>query len=153
VILQTPAMRLARPSDLSAIQRIVEAAYQPYIARIGSRPAPMDDDYAARVHRGEAHVIESAGRIVGLLVLVVESETMLLDNIAIDPAAQGTGLGRVLLDFAETTAIARGCTAIRLYTNAAMIENVEIYRRRGYQETHRGEELGFHRVYMRKALH
>jgi len=113
----------------------------------------MDDDYAARVHRGEAHVIESAGRIVGLLVLVVESETMLLDNIAIDPAAQGTGLGRVLLDFAETTAIARGCTAIRLYTNAAMIENVEIYRRRGYQETHRGEELGFHRVYMRKALH
>ena len=146
------AIRLALPTDRAAIGRVVEAAYQPYIARIGRRPAPMDDDYAARIERGEAYVIEGAGGISGVLVLLADATEMLLDNIAVHPAAQGQGIGRALLDFADATAIARGCTAIRLYTNAAMIENVEIYRRRGYQETDRRDELGFHRIYMRKAL-
>ncbi len=77
---------------------------------------------------------------------------MLLDNIAVVPAAQGKGLGRRLLAFAETAARNENLPAIRLYTNQAMTENVALYTRIGYVETHRGEENGFHRVYMTKRL-
>ena len=77
---------------------------------------------------------------------------MLLDNIAVDPAAQGAGLGRRMLAFAEGTARAAGFGAMRLYTNEAMVENVGLYARLGWVETHRGEENGFRRVYFTKRL-
>jgi hypothetical protein len=41
---------------------------------------------------------------------------------------------------------------MRLYTNAAMTENLAYYSRRGYTETHRAHQDGFHRVFFRKRL-
>jgi hypothetical protein len=43
-------------------------------------------------------------------------------------------------------------SAIRLYTNAAMTENLSIYAHMGFVETHRAVEKGFNRVYLRWAL-
>lgn len=85
-------------------------------------------------------------------MLIPESDAMLLDNVAITPAAQGLGLGRKMLEFAEQTASDRGYRRIRLYTNEAMTENIALYSRIGYSETHRAEEKGLRRVYMAKLL-
>jgi GNAT superfamily N-acetyltransferase len=146
-----PAPRLAAPSDLSQVENVVRAAYSSYIPRIGREPGPMLDDYASLIDHGQVHVLED-GEIVGVLVLVPEPDTMLLDNVAIAPSAQGRGYGRVLLDFAEQEARRQGYGAIRLYTNALMTENLTLYPRLGYVETHRGQEKGFSRVYMTKRL-
>lgn len=145
-------MRLAQGDDRAAVEAVVRHAYTPYVARMGRAPGPMLDDYRALIGAGRVHVIERDGRVTGVLVLIPEAGTMLLDNIAVDPAAQGTGLGRQMLAFAEAAARAAGCAAIRLYTNEAMTENVGLYARLGYVETHRGEENGFRRVYMVKPL-
>ena len=128
-------IRLATPNDRAAIEAIVQAAYFHYVARIGREPAPMTDDYAARIKARQAHVLESEARILGLVVLVAEPDAMLLDNIAVDPACQGSGLGSRLLAFAEEQTRTRGYRVIRLYTNAAMTENISRYRRIGYAET------------------
>jgi ribosomal protein S18 acetylase RimI-like enzyme len=146
------APRLATPDDLPALTRIVDAAYTPYIARIGRKPGPMLDDYAALVAAGQVHVLERDGEVQGLVVLIPQGDSMLLDNIAVAPAGQGKGLGRCLLAFAEATAEAAGYDAITLYTNEAMVENIGLYQRGGFVETHRAEERGFRRVYMRKPL-
>ncbi len=145
-------MRLATVSDLQAVEAIVRRAYTPYIARMGREPGPMLDDYGALIAAGRVHVIEHEGAVRGVLVLIPEAETMLLDNIAVDPAVQGAGLGRRMLAFAEGAAGAAGYGAIRLYTNEAMTENVGLYSRLGWVETHRGEENGFRRVYFVKRL-
>ena len=42
--------------------------------------------------------------------------------------------------------------AIRLYTNAAMTENLSMYAHMGFVETHRAIEKGFNRVYLRWTL-
>jgi N-acetylglutamate synthase-like GNAT family acetyltransferase len=145
-------IRLATPNDRAAIEAIVQAAYFHYVARIGREPAPMTDDYAARIKARQAHVLEEDGRIRGLVVLVPETGVMLLDNIAVDPACQGSGLGGRLLAFAEEQARAQGYRVIRLYTNAAMTENIARYQRIGYAETRRDGERGFRRVYMEKQI-
>ena len=88
----------------------------------------------------------------GLLVLIPEADAMLLDNVAVHPSAQGRGLGRQMMMFAEQAARDAGYKAIRLYTNAMMTENIALYARVGYVETHRGVEKGLHRVYMTKKL-
>lgn len=146
------ALRLATAADLPAIERIVEAAYTPYVARIGRKPGPMLDDYAALVRAGHLFVIALDSDIQGILVLIPQDDAMLLDNIAVAPAAQGQGLGRRLLQIAERRAREAAYRRIRLYTNEAMTENIALYTRCGYAETHRAEERGLRRVYMEKDL-
>jgi ribosomal protein S18 acetylase RimI-like enzyme len=145
-------IRLAGPDDCSTIEAIVRRAYEPYIARIGRKPGPLLDDYEALVRQNCVHVLVSEGMIRGLLVMIPDHPTMLLDNIAVDPDAQGRGYGRTLLEFAERAALNAGYGTIRLYTNEAMTENIALYSRIGYVETHRAEEKGLRRVYMSKRL-
>ena len=145
-------LRQATLADLDAVEDVVRAAYSHYVARIGRKPGPMLDDYGPLIAAGHVHVIEHAGVVVGVLVLIPEGDTMLLDNVAVSPQAQGLGLGRKMLAFAEATAKALGHRSIRLYTNEAMTENLRLYSRIGYAETHRAEEKGLRRVYMAKPL-
>lgn len=148
----SPIIRLAQIQDRRAVEAIVEAAYTPYIRRIGQKPGPMSDDYDALIREGRVHVLIDDGVIEGILVLIPEVGSMLLDNIAVSPAAQGRGHGRTLLQFAESTARAAHHASIRLYTNQAMTENITLYSRIGFTETHRAEEKGLRRVYMTKRL-
>ena len=145
-------LRLATPLDIPAILRIVRDAYSPYIPRIGREPGPMTDDYVALIQAQRVQVLERDGAIDGLLVLIPEEDALLLDNVAVSPSAQGLGLGRKLLAIAEQTAMEMGYTSIRLYTNEAMVENLSIYQRLGYVESHRAEEKGLRRVFMSKAI-
>jgi ribosomal protein S18 acetylase RimI-like enzyme len=147
-----PELRRATQDDLRAVEDIVRAAYSRYIARIGRKPGPMLDDYAALIADGRVLVAELDGSVQGLLVLIPQGDAMLLDNIAVAPGAQGRGLGRRMLEFAEHTSLKAGYSAIRLYTNEVMTENISLYRRIGYFETHRAEEKGLRRVYMLKRL-
>lgn len=145
-------IRLAMVDDVAAVRAIVDAAYAPYVPRIGQEPGPMLDDYAALVREGRVHVVDEDGAVRGILVLIPETDAMLLDNVAVAPKAKGSGVGRLLLAFAERAARAAGYRSIRLYTHEAMHENIALYGRIGYVETHRATEKGLRRVYMAKVL-
>jgi ribosomal protein S18 acetylase RimI-like enzyme len=145
-------LRLATTEDLTAVEEIVRTAYLPYVSRIGREPGPMLDDYRKLIADRRVHVVENDGVVSGILVLIPERDVMLLDNVAVAPFAQGLGLGRKMLEFAEHAARDAGLRSIRLYTNQAMTENISLYSRIGYSETHRGEEKGLRRIYMTKQL-
>jgi N-acetylglutamate synthase-like GNAT family acetyltransferase len=113
-------------SDLQAVEDIVRTAYSRYVARIGREPGPMRDDYRLLIAERRVSVIEHEGCVQGILVLIPQTDAMLLDNVAVAPAAQGLGLGRKLLEFAEQAAVASGFRSIRLYTNEAMTENIAL---------------------------
>jgi GNAT superfamily N-acetyltransferase len=147
-----PRIHAATAADASVIEQIVEQAYRHYIPRIGKPPGPMLDDYNARVSAGVVWVIEEGAAIAGIIVLLPRPDHLLLDNIAVVPARQGAGLGRRLLAFAEAEAVRRGYREIRLYTHQTMTENHRLYAAIGYEETGRGTEAGYERVFMRKRL-
>ena len=145
-------IRLAAETEDETVQQVVHAAYRHYVARIGKPPGPMLDDYAARIADGQVWVLEDAGRIAGILVLDEQADRFLLDNVAVRPECQGSGFGRVLMEFAEAEARRRGWPEIVLYTHVLMTENQALYKRLGYVETGRVSEKGFARVYMTKRL-
>ncbi|MFF0307452.1 GNAT family N-acetyltransferase [Streptosporangium sp. NPDC004379] len=138
-------IRLATADDVPVIEEIVEAAYRPWADLIGVRPKPLDDDYAAHVAAGRVHLLcEAPGTdlpggagVLGLVVLVPEPGTLLVENVAVRPGRHGRGLGRRLLAFAEERAAELGLPALRLYTNARMERNIAIYGRLGYEVTER----------------
>jgi ribosomal protein S18 acetylase RimI-like enzyme len=130
----------------------VQRAYEHYVERIGMRPGPMDDDYDAAVRDGRAWVADDGGAIAGLLVLKAHADHLLIENVAVEPARQGQGIGRALLAFAEERARELGLRELRLYTHVKMTENQALYARLGYREDERRSEQGLARVFMSKRL-
>jgi ribosomal protein S18 acetylase RimI-like enzyme len=149
-----PGVRLrpGLPTDAAEIARIVDAAYRHYVALIGRPPGPMLADQAAVLARLEVWVAEQDGVPVGLVVLDPQPDHLLLDNVAVDPAFQGRGVGRSLLDHAERRAAELGLPEIRLFTHETMTENQAIYAARGFTETGRRTDHGFRRVFMAKPV-
>jgi GNAT superfamily N-acetyltransferase len=145
-------VRLARAGDIEALGLVADAAYRPYLDRIGRAPAPMTADYTAAVARHRTWVAVLNGTVVGFIVLVREPDHLLVENVAVLPDQQGWGTGSKLLRVAEQDARRFGLREIRLYTNAAMTENLAFYANRGYTETHRAHDEGFDRVFFRKPV-
>jgi ribosomal protein S18 acetylase RimI-like enzyme len=147
------SIRRAEARDRAAVETIVHDAYAHYIARIGKKPGPMLDDYAALIGAGAVSVLdEPGGGVAGIIVLLPKSDHLLLDNIAVRSDRQGQGLGRRLIAFAEAEARRLGYDELRLYTHVTMIENIALYSQLGFGETSRGRDAGYERVFMSKRL-
>ena len=144
--------RAAAQGDAPGAAACVRAAYEPWVARNGLVPVPMRQDYDEVIRDYQVTVIEHGGDVVAVLALAVTGEGFLLDNVAVAPAHQGKGLGRALLEYAETEARRQGFDSIHLYAQEIMTENLALYRRIGYVEYARRVEFGLPRVYLRKAL-
>ncbi len=148
-----PVIRRATADDTARIGAIARAAYAKYVPRIGREPAPMVADFAAEIAADHVVVIEAAGAVRAYMIAWPETDAYFIDNIAVDPSHQGEGLGRQLINHAAAQAARLQLSAVDLYTNAAMTENLSMYAHIGFVETHRAMEKGFHRVYMRWKLH
>jgi ribosomal protein S18 acetylase RimI-like enzyme len=150
--LNTLQIRRASPADSDAVTRCVTAAYSIYLPRLGKPPAPMLESYAATIRTRSVFVAEDEGEVVGILVLRSDDDGLLLENVAVSPRHQGKGIGKALLQFAESEAQRKGFAEIHLYTNLLMTENQALYAKIGYVEYARRMEDGFSRVYMKKSL-
>jgi GNAT superfamily N-acetyltransferase len=145
-------VRRAGSGDVDELRAIAVAAYRKYAGRIGRAPAPVTADYAQAVRDGQAWAAVEDGQIIGFAVVMAQPGYLLLDNVAVLPAAQGRGIGARLLALAGEQARGLGLGEIRLYTSEAMTENLACYPRHGYAETHRAEQDGFNRVFFRKPI-
>ncbi|KND86768.1 hypothetical protein TOPH_08610, partial [Tolypocladium ophioglossoides CBS 100239] len=146
----------AKAEDVPDIKKMVTAAYSKYVERMGKPPAPMVADYDQLLQTCDIFVLrtDEADKHVGSIVLSVESDSdaVQINNLVVDPAAQGRGFGRALIGCAEDLARAKGRTALTLYTNVKMYENFGLYAKMGFEEIDRRTEAGYQRVYFRKEL-
>jgi GNAT superfamily N-acetyltransferase len=144
-------VRQATEADLPSIESLIAAAYGKYLSLMDKTPAPMLRDYGEAVGAGAVWV---AGHpVTGLISLTpTDGDVLLIENVAVHPDRQGTGLGRQLMEFAEDQARQRRIRRLALYTNEIMADNLAIYAHLGYRETGRRMENGYRRVYMEKVL-
>ncbi|MEW1831966.1 GNAT family N-acetyltransferase [Streptomyces sp. NPDC088196] len=143
-------VRVAGVDDVPAVKAVTDMAYRPYIARIGVVPQPMEADHLANVVAGRVFV--TGEPVIGLVVIDERGDHLFLDSIAVHPDAHGTGVGRRLLEFVDARARVLGLAEVRLYTNALMWENQEIYPRFGYEVVERRVDGAYDRVHYRKLL-
>jgi len=143
--------RPAVPGDVATIAGIVDRAYWMYLPRMEREPAPMGDDYASLVAEGRVAVAVD-GDIVGAIVRWVVDGDMYVDNIAVEPAAHGRGVGNMLLEHTADEARRNGCERMWLYTNAVMKENIGFYERRGFVQYDRRIDEGYDRIFFERAL-
>lgn len=146
------SLRPARPADVKRLTELAQEAYGHYVERLGGPPRPMTDDYADVIRSNSVTVAERRGGIVGLIVFGVDDEGFFVDNVAVDPAHQGSGVGGALLEHAETVARGAAFGSIYLYTHERMTENLALYSRIGYVEYDRRFHGDACLVYLRKQL-
>ena len=148
----TPALRRATGADVPAITELVAAAYRHYEPLIGRTPMPMLVHYADAVREHEVWVLELDATPVGVLELEPRGDHLWVENVAIAPRWQARGFGRLLLRHAEVEAARHGLREIGLLTNERYVDNIAMYTRYGYRETHRVPHQGTDLVFFRKRL-
>ena len=102
------SVRPAVSDDAPSITATVCAAHLPYIERIGKQPGPMLQDYAATLSDYQAHVAIQDNMVVGAILVKITDEGFYVDNVAVRPAVKGLGVGRQLLELAESEARRQG---------------------------------------------
>jgi GNAT superfamily N-acetyltransferase len=131
--------RQARPSECLDADRVLRAAFTPYMQRLGREiPADYYKWLPASIDRGDVYVANEAGRIVGVAATERRDTGLYLDRLAVDPAKQGTGLGSWLLLRLEEVARSRGDRAMSLQTAEMMEHLLRLYGRHGFEIVHRG---------------
>ncbi|PAB58164.1 GNAT family N-acetyltransferase [Anaeromicrobium sediminis] len=142
-------IRKAIINDAKNLKSCMDMAYSKYLNRLnGKRLPPMEVDYEEEIASFPVWVAESDKDIVGGLILMFEDDYTTIANVAVRPDFQGKGLGRGLIDFAESEAKRRGYVEIHLGTHVLLTENIFFYLNLGWIEIGRDET----RVYMKKNI-
>lgn len=140
-------IRRAAPQDAVPLSTCIDAAYAAYSGRINNLP-PVSEGIAADIEANLVWIVELDLSIVGGLVLVLKDTYAMLANIAVHPDCSGLGIGRGLIEHAESQCRKLKKGELRLSTHVAMPENVGLYAHLGWQETGRSGS----KVHMTKFL-
>jgi ribosomal protein S18 acetylase RimI-like enzyme len=123
-----PLVRTYRPSDHGALVSLW--------SRCGLlRPW---NDPGRDIQRKLAHdpggllVVQADDRLVGAVMAGYDGHRGWVNYLAVDPAYQGQGLGRLLMEEAERRLLAAGCPKVNLQIRTSNERVVAFYRHLGY---------------------
>ena len=143
-----PTIRQATPADIGAIQVVIADANLPFR---GTVPDSFFDSYlssaldvAGRLRDGQVLVAAVDDRVVGTITFYREANEELIPvtfpsgtagirATAVDPAARGQGIGRLLVDACIERARAAEATDIGLHTAPFMETAIRLYERAGFR--------------------
>jgi GNAT superfamily N-acetyltransferase len=93
---------------------------------------------AEMMQKGEFLVAEEdSGKISGCVYVELRGERGYFGMLAVDPSEQGTGLGRLLIEAAESHCRQKGCRWMDISVLTLRPELLPFYEKLGYAETRR----------------
>jgi GNAT superfamily N-acetyltransferase len=125
---QSMQIRRAGAADAAAVRELTRSAYAKWVPLIGREPTPMTADYDRAVREHMIDLLFVGGQLAALIETANGADHPLIENVAVAPAFQGRGYGRLLLEHAERLAASLGFSELKLYTNKQFTTNIEIYR-------------------------
>ena len=132
------AIRVAKDKDREAIRRLVNQAFEieRFLKKGGGDRLQEDGELELLWQRGTFLVKEEERALVGCVYIEPRGDRAYLGLLSIDPARQGTGLGKQLNAAAEEFARKQGCRWMDLRVVSPREQQLlPIYRRLGYAET------------------
>jgi len=120
-------IRPAVPEDLDALVRLETVFPGDCISRKSFRHLLTRGHAAIWVYDGGQGVVGNA-----VVLYRRRSVSARVYSLVVDPACQGRGIARALLEAAEQAAAAKGCTTMRLEVRADNEAAIRLYRKAGY---------------------
>ena len=135
-------IRRAALDDVKGLRAAVIAAYAP-VAEQGIGLPPVAEGLDADIRDHLVWVADDRGIILCGIVLALTDGHAHLVNVAVHPDFAGKGLGRELIDTAQSEAIDLGCTDMSLTTHSDMTSTISFYEKLGWTETGREDDKVF----------
>ncbi|MCA1828472.1 MAG: GNAT family N-acetyltransferase [Myxococcales bacterium] len=127
-------IRTATEADVPAIVAVINEAFEVEREfRRGDRTSAAE--IGALLARDTVLVTEQEGRIVAAIHVRVSGTAGYFGMLAVAREAQGSGIGRALLDAAESHCRRAGCMKMTLSTGEDRKELIPWYERLGYRVT------------------
>ena len=155
---QTLHLRPADSRDAAALVHLINAAFRvegPFIE--GDRIDAIG--LSSYMAKGKFLLAEDAVGLAGCVYVELRGNRGYLGLLGVDPARQGTGLGRKLMDAAENYFRSAGCLAVDLRVLSTRTPLPAFYRHLGYHETGTAPiapevpaKVPFHYILMSKTL-
>ena len=138
--------RTAMLSEVEEVGRVIRAAFTPYVRALGREfPTAGSAEFAegwerfvAELERGDVYVALDGKQIVGAVRTKPQKDALYIDQIAVDPSRQGTGVGSWLLARIDEMARSRCLGGLSLETAEVAEANIRLYRRHGFEIVGRG---------------
>jgi len=142
-------IREAVVEDSEKLKQVMASAYSIYEERMnGKELPPLEVDYRDEIENYPVWVVEIENELVGGIILMFETEYCQIANVGVDTNFQGYGIGKGLLEFAESVAKKKGYSIIKLATHVLFTENLFYYKKLGWAEYNNDAT----RIYMKKSL-
>lgn len=138
--------RTARPADVSSVVALVESAYRGDASRAGwtteadllhgQRTDP--EQVAALLTRPDAVLllVDAGDALLGCCQLENRGDRAYFGMFAVSPAAQGAGIGKRTIAYAETYAAREwACRHVEMTVIRQRTDLIAFYERRGYRDT------------------
>ena len=143
-------LRVATLGDLECIDALVAAAFQRHVTNMGFPPVQLLRDTSEQIEAGEIWVYGDP--ITGVMSISEVGDSLLIENMAVHPSVQRSGIGRRLIEHAEQMATNWRLRRVVLVRNAPMVKHRDFYAHVGYLEADRRTEHGSRQVFMEKIL-
>ena len=128
-------IRVAIPADIPQIVALVNLVFGRAEAFLVCGDRTNAPDIAARLQTGMFLLAEEAGTIVGCVYLEFRGERAYFGLLSVDPARQGQGIARTLVDEVERRARDAGSRIMDILTVNVRTELIPMYLRMGYAES------------------
>jgi ribosomal protein S18 acetylase RimI-like enzyme len=132
--LENIRIRLAQITDLEPLAALINSAFRvelPFIE--GARTNPKG--VRTYMEKGEFLLAEDSAGLAGCVYVELRGNRGYLGLLGVEPARQGSGLGRKLMDAAENYFREKGCVAVDLRVISPRAPLPSFYRHLGYTET------------------
>jgi ribosomal protein S18 acetylase RimI-like enzyme len=127
-------IRVATMADRAAMMPAINQAFAIETFLEGTRTD--ETRLAEMMNHGEFLVAQNgSGEIVGSVYVEIKGERGYLGMLAVHPALQGKGLGRVMVDAVEDYCRKKGCSRVDLVVISLRTDLPPFYRKLGYVET------------------
>ncbi len=136
-----PTFRVASPDDLETLVGLMREYYAYDRLKFDSRAAEKAMKHLLRDESlGRVWLIEESDHSVGYFVITFlfslefHGEVAVLDELHINAAYRGRGIGKSVLAFAHEFCTMQGIKAMRLEVEHANIQAQGLYRKSGFKE-------------------
>ena len=124
---------LAAAADIPDLVRVINAAYE--VEKFFVSGDRTDEDTVRRLmSKGAFLVTRDDGGLTGCVYVELRGAKAYFGMLSVEPARQGTGLGRRLVDDAEQYARGHGCEVMDIRVVNLRPELLPFYRKLGYLE-------------------
>ena len=144
----TSVIRAHAWQDWEALLALIQRAFAFMEQRIDppSSLNRMDAEGLARKAENETCFLAHDGRqITGCVFCRSAGNALYISKLAVDPAHQGKGIGKALMDRAEAEARELGLPALTLETRVELVENHALFASMGFEKTGASAHPGFDR--------